>query len=83
MLQLIPVSSRYINFRRQNSGARKKAIHDWHLVAFVFGLVLVDVTILTIHTTLEGVISHFRGGTDVNKEKAMAFEGVSWIVYFV
>ena len=52
-------------------------------MAFVFGLVLVDVTILTIHTTLEGVISHFRGGTDVNKEKTMAFEGVSWIVYFV
>ena len=48
-------------------------------MVFVFGLVLIDVTILIIHTALEGAIVHFRAGTDVNKEKPMAFEGVRLI----
>ena len=48
-------------------------------MVFVFGLVLVDVTILIIYTTLEGLIVQFRTGTDVNKEKPMAIEGVSWV----
>ena len=48
-------------------------------MVFVFGLVLIDVTILIFHTVLEGAIVHFRAGTDVNKEKPMAFEGVSLI----
>ena len=47
-------------------------------MVFVFGLVLVDVIILIIHTTLEGVVAHFRAGMDINKEKITAFEGVSW-----
>jgi uncharacterized membrane protein len=47
-------------------------------MVFVFGLVLVDVIILIIHTTLEGVVTHFRVGTDINKEKTTAFEGVGW-----
>ena len=46
-------------------------------MVFVFGLVLIDVTILTIHTILEGAIANFRAGTVVNKEKPMALEGVS------
>lgn len=70
-------------FRRQSSGARKKALHDWHLVVFVFGLVLIDVTILVIHTALEGTIAHFRAGTVVNKEKPVAFEGVSLISFVI
>ena len=51
-------------------------------MVFVFGLVLIDVTILTIHTILEGAIANFRAGTVVNKEKPMALEGVS-LTFFV
>ena len=49
-------------------------------MVFVFGLVLVDVTILIIYTTLEGILVQFRAGTDVNREKPMAIMGVSWIL---
>ena len=48
-------------------------------MVFVFGLVLIDVTILIIYTALEGAIAHFRAGIVVNKEKPMALEGVSMI----
>ena len=37
-----------------------------------------DVIILVIYTTLVGAITHFRVGTDVNEEKPIAYEGVSW-----
>ena len=47
-------------------------------MVFVFGLVLVDVIILVIYTTLVGAITHFRVGTDINEEKPIAYEGVSW-----
>ena len=48
-------------------------------MVFVFGLVLIDVIILIIHTALESAIAHFRAGIVVNKEKPMALEGVSMI----
>ena len=46
-------------------------------MVFVFGLVLVDVTILVIYTVLEGVIAHFEAGAEKNKEKPIVVEGVS------
>ena len=69
----------YFKLRFQNSGARKKSIHDWHLILFITGLVLVDVTILTIYTTLQAVITDFTPGLQTNKEKTTATEGVSQI----
>ena len=65
------------NFRKENSGSRKKAVCDWHLAVFVCGLVIVDLTILITYTTLEGLVAHFKAGTDVNREKPAGFEGVS------
>ena len=65
--------------RFQNPGARKKSIHDWHLILFIIALVLVDVTILAIYTTLQAVITDFTVGLQPNKEKPSAIEGVSQI----
>ena len=43
----------------------------------IFGLVLIDVTVLTIYTVLEGAITHFSVGTESNKERQRAAYGVS------
>ena len=56
-------------------------IHDRHLIAFVIGLAMIDVIILTTYTILEGVLNDFTPGIEQNKEKSMAFEGVSEEIY--
>ena len=45
----------------------------------VFGLVLVDVTILIIYTVLEGVITRFSAGSEPNEERERAVHGVKYI----
>lgn len=42
-----------------------------------FSITLVDVIILTIYTVLEGVMTHFSAGTQLNKERLRAVYGVS------
>jgi hypothetical protein len=43
----------------------------------VFGLILIDVTILTIYTALESFSAQFSAGREPNKEKPRAVVGVS------
>ena len=43
----------------------------------VFGLILIDVTILIIYTGLEGFVARFNAGKERNKEKLRAVVGVS------
>lgn len=38
---------------------------------------MIDVVILTTFTILEGIITKFTAGIEQNKEKSIAFEGVS------
>ena len=70
-------SLRALYFRYKNAGgSRKKVIHDRHLLAFVMGLAMIDVVIITTYTILEGVLYGFTPGIEQNKEKSIAFEGV-------
>ena len=69
----------FLSFCRYQTpgGSTKKVIHDRHLMAFVIGLAMIDVIILTTYTILEGVLYDFTPGIEHNKETSVAFEGVS------
>lgn len=56
-------------------------IKDWHLVLIVFGLVLIDVIVLSIYIALEGAITHFSAGVEPNEERKKGVHGVSWLTY--
>ena len=43
----------------------------------VFGLILIDITILTVYTALEGFSAQFSAGKEPNREKTRAVVGVS------
>ena len=63
--------------RHPRKAQRKAGIKDWHLMLIVFGLILIDVTILTIYTALEGFSAQFSAGREPNREKPRAVVGVS------
>lgn len=67
----------YKNQRRHPRIAQRKAgIKDWHLMLIVSGLILVDVTILTLYTVLEGLVAKFTVGREPNRERPRAAIGV-------
>ena len=63
--------------RHPRKAQRKVGITDWHLMVIIFGLIVIDVTILTIYTALEGFIAKFSAGREPNREKPSAIVGVS------
>ena len=58
---------------------RKSGIRDWHLAIFVLALLILNVFILFIHITLEGIIAKFEVQEVPSKEKSSAEKGVSLI----
>ena len=63
--------------RNPGSAKRIEGIKDWHLMLIVFCFVLVDVVLLVTYTALEGFITHFSVGTELNKERPSGVHGVS------
>ena len=63
--------------RHPRKAQRKAGIKDWYLMLIVFGLILVDITILTIYTALKGFSAYFNAGKEPNREEPRAIVGVS------
>ena len=76
---IIIIMSMLITLHSRGPRRMKECIglKDWHLVLIVFTLILVDVILLLIYTTLEGFLSHFQAGIMPNEENPSGIYGVS------
>ena len=54
-----------------------QVIKDWHLALGVLTLVLVDITILLVYTTVEGVRGNLTAIRVSNRENPRGVQGVS------
>ena len=61
----------------RNPKAKSSGIKDWHLIVFVFTLLLICVVCMCVHITLEGVIADFNATEIPNTEMPDGIEGVS------
>lgn len=64
-------------FRNPQATKRKSGIQDWHLILFVFSLLLMNATIMVLHVLLEGFVANFNVAEIPNKEIPSTIEGVT------
>ena len=64
--------------RKPQTAKTKNGIQDWHLMMFVFTLILVDVIVLTFYTLLEGLVDNFGVLRVPSEENLSSVSGVSW-----
>ena len=54
-----------------------QAIQDYHVVLYVLGLVVIDVTILTVYLAVEGARDNLGPFLTQNKDNPLKISGVS------
>lgn len=67
----------YNTFRNPQATKRKIGLLDWHLIVFVFSLIVMNISIMILHILLEYFVASFNVVKIPSMEKPSAIRGVS------